>query len=405
MPAIAAPERPKVAAEKPKISLSLEFKRHLQRVKAELAQVPVSKTDLYAELQSSARKPLGLESFLDKFWDRGNLKNILPKYMEFLAKSKKLSEEQKERAMQDLADLVSSTATPIKARRESDREYVGGLRGTGEFLKDRMKELDRDPEAVNRFHQFLTNGHFSDNPAQEDLKTSLSYQRGAYPTMKDLYEKSRNRMFMSGRSDLARLLDQYMLEYLEMRNLGLVRKQVYSLDEEREVRNGLIEQVFGTLNDFEKVVVRGLLTSEDASEKEVLANLRGGVNQRQLLAEVYRKYSRSLYRNRRVEELAALNRIMGRYVEITREPEPVNPYRDYSREQLQTKARELAEYLQALKTAPNTPSNDMQAALLNQHAYWQRRDKRQQVLAEAAEAQLNRVLELLDPEPDTPDEE
>lgn len=405
MPAIAAPERPKVAAEKPKISLSPEFKKHLQRVKAELAQVPVSKADLYAELQSSPRKPLGLESFLDKFWDRGNLKKILPKYMEFLAKSKKLSEEQKEQAMQDLADLVSSTAAPIRARRESGQEYVGGLRGTGEFLKDRMKELDRDPEAVNRFHQFLTNGHFSDNPAQEDLKTSLSYQRGAYPTMKDLYEKSRNRMFMSGRNDLARLLDQYMLEYLEMRNLGLVRKQVYSLDEEREVRNGLIEQVFGTLNDFEKAAVQGLLTSEDTSEKEVLANLRGGVNQRQLLAEVYRKYSRSLYRNRRVEELAALNRIMGRYVETTREPEPVNPYRDYSREQLQAKARELAEYLQVLKTTPNTPSNDMQAALLNQRTYWQRRDKRQQALAEAVQVQLNQVLELLDPEPNIPDEE
>ena len=325
--------------------------------------------------------------------------------MQLLAKTNKLGEEDKIQALADLAELVKTTAENILARRSPGKEYVGGLRGTGEMIKDRMSLLDKDPMAVDRFHQFLTNGHVSDNPAQEDLKTSLSFQRKAYPNMRTLYERSRNRLFMSGRSDLARELDKYMLEYLESRNLGLTQKKAYSRDAEREVRNDLIGQVFGTLNDFEKAAVRGLLSSQEARERQVVDNLRGSLDKTKILREVYRHYSRDLYRQRQTEELAALNRVMARYVEVTTQSEETNPFAEYSSEQLRTKAQELAEYIQALSSESARPTHELQTGIVNQAAYWKQRAERQNALLSQAQNQLEQVLEVLDLEADIPDEE
>ena len=68
-----AAERAKPVAQKPTLTLSPEFKKQLQTVKENLKLTKISKTDLFGELEASSKKPFGLDSFLDKYWESGNI--------------------------------------------------------------------------------------------------------------------------------------------------------------------------------------------------------------------------------------------------------------------------------------------------------------------------------------------
>lgn len=372
-----------------------EMKNSITSIKEALNKSTFTKIDLLGEMQNGAKKPYGFESYLDKHWDDSTPKEAVISYLKLVVKTKKLSKEKKQQTVDDLLDLITTTQRPLDKKKTQRTET--GYEGTSRLIATKLDELDNEWEdSVTRLHSLLLSGVFYDNEITEDLKTSLSFQRKSYKTLKDLYMKSRMRMILSGRDDNAKKLDGFMLGFLQKFNKGLNPKEYADLTEERKRYNGLKDMVEGTISDLEKFSVS--VKQERLSDLELsyLQNFIGIIDKNLKVRDAYKKLAKNLYTGKRRNELQAVNNVMEGYIDFNTPQNRNNEYLKLSKHELEIKKEHLMDYLSTLDDQDSAIIQSYQESIVNQDQYFELKRKRKEALKNYTLEQIKLVEDALE---------
>ena len=390
---LAKKQKPKVenAAAKPQDTFdSTALSKDLQ---SQIAEIPFTKQDLLAELENTPSLLPSLRAFLDKYWEKRDAQKLLETYVGLVEKNKKMSSARKRAVLEKLQEVIAQTSAPVLARQNRPQEDNIYQEVSKTLLKG-LEKLDQDwgEDSVTRLHSLLLNGQLPLGEIEEDLKTSLSYERRRYPNLTTLYVKTKTRFVLTGRKDLAREFDGFIFAFLQKMNRGFNPKEMADLGEEKVRFQKIAKKVEGTLNDFDRYFRQQEEIPLNMYEETALENIRGLVNKTRSVKEVYSIQAKKLLRLKQRNQLLGLNNVVERYAQKDALKQSLTRL---SLSELEIKKQELEEYLEALDFTDSRYIREQRKNLTSQVENYQKRSKRRQTLADYASYELSLVETLL----------
>ena len=193
------------------------------QLKQLLRETYVNKLDLTDLLERVDYLPPQFATFVHKYWEKGNGRELVVKYLATIRTDKFLQQAQKENAYRAIIRLLRTLQAQhqrLRAAQES-RDLRQSRELTAELITTRLKKLSPEAQAVKVFLDSLP------PPSQESSVLSRRTQEWlrsrdvGVSRLAEWYPRVRNLLLLRGNKSGVAWLDRQLLAYLQKNGEGL----------------------------------------------------------------------------------------------------------------------------------------------------------------------------------------